>query len=157
MGHFVGRARLRAQFLKCGMASATVPFLRVLALAACGFVVVAIGRSSIPAAAASAQAHRMSVERLLRLADGTPFSPPLPGWSPALSARLASEQADLYISGVVDTGEGVRWCLSHARIPPHEVNQAVIAALRPAASPTGNAAMAVGKALAALYPCGKPR
>ncbi len=95
----------------------------------------------------------MSVERLLRLADGIPFSPPLPGWSPTVAPRLAREQAHLYLSGVIDISEGKRWCLSHVTVPPHEVDEAIFKAMRESAKAHENAATAVARVLETRYPC----
>lgn len=105
----------------------------------------------------AAGAHRMSVEQLLSLTDGTPYSPPSPDWSPAMTKRLAAESASVYMAGVIDGGEGKRWCVAASGQPPAEVDEQLVAALRAQAKPQDNAALAVATALSKRYPCAKKR
>lgn len=116
------------------------------------FIVILCGTLALPSSIlANNTTSRMSVERLLRLVEGTPFSPPLPGWPASLAPRLAKEQAQLYVSGVIDSGEGRLWCVGVSKMPPHEANEAIFKALRGKSS--SNAALAIAEVLSRTFPC----
>lgn len=100
----------------------------------------------------ASQPYRMTVSMLLELADGLPASPPSPGWSEASARRVAREQATQYLAGVLDSGEQREWCVAESGVPPHEVDEALLSALRQA--PGDQAAANVLRGLAsARYPC----
>ncbi|MDB5800632.1 MAG: hypothetical protein JWL63_1571 [Rhodocyclales bacterium] len=108
--------------------------------------------------AQASEGARLTVARLLSLYDGEPVSPPLPDWPASVPARLAREQAELYIAAVIDEGESHRWCVAARNLPPHERDALLVTRLRTNAyAQQPNAARTLAALLSSDFPCSKPQ
>lgn len=119
-----------------------------------GFQIFVFLTFSCVAAAESLNYH-MRVAKLLGMVDGTPYTPPLPPsvWTPQLTSVVSKDEALLYLHGVIDGGEGVRWCVSRSPVAPPERYDVVFNALRNVKNKEGNAALAIGEILSKGFPC----
>ncbi|MBB5941353.1 MULTISPECIES: Rap1a/Tai family immunity protein [Xanthomonas] len=130
--------------------SSSLPRLLCLCLAA----------GSAPAAASVAArpeaVHQLSAGDLLRLlrGDAQAVATPLVGSAEQRRAQ-ASAMARLYIAGVADATEGTQWCAGAQGVLAHELVDRVFTALAalPAAQLRQRAAVPVGHALHAAFPC----
>ena len=74
---------------------------------------------------------RVSYDRLQALANGrpaTPLSSPL--FSDLEIAGVAQDQLDMYLAGVIDSGESNDWCVARSGLLSSEVNEMLMAALK---------------------------
>lgn len=133
-----------------GHCAAAVAFLVMLSPVAC---------MATPAATDGAPgAARITVERLLFMADGYPLTPlPEPDWPEILRRGVARDEVSAFMAGVIDNGEGEQWCVGQSGVPPHEVDTRIVAALRLQAQPKAGAARAVAALLTTFYPCQRAR
>ncbi|MEH6461845.1 Rap1a/Tai family immunity protein [Chitinimonas sp. JJ19] len=95
---------------------------------------------------------RVSVARLLDFADGNGMTPPPDGPS-TTTIRLAKDQADIYLSGVLDSGEGVNWCTGRPGVATAEVHAEIVRSLRRIKQRDSSAAAAVGNVAKERFPC----
>jgi len=95
----------------------------------------------------------MSVSRLLTHANGQPVTPIPPHVSGSMRKSLAKEQVFMFVAGVIDSGEGWRWCLDAVEDSRLDIVKRLIDALREDAVPERAAAVALGERLEARFPC----
>lgn len=74
-------------------------------------------------------AGRVPVDHLLSMSAGKPWAPLPTNIAAATREGIARDQARLYIFGIIDSGEGQRWCTGSAGVPPHEVENILISRL----------------------------
>lgn len=105
--------------------------------------------------AAESLSYHMRVAKLLGMVDGTPYTPPLPQsvWTSQLTSVVSKDEALLYLYGVIDSGEGVRWCVSRSPVAPPERYGVVFNALRNVKDKEGSAALAIDEILSKEFPC----
>lgn len=97
--------------------------------------------------------HVMSVGRLLTHADGQPVTPIPPSVSAHMRRSLAEDQVFMFVAGVIDGGEGERWCLGMASESRLELTDDLLRVLREEPSPDRAAAVVLAEQLAARFPC----
>jgi len=102
---------------------------------------------------ASVGTFQVSVARLLDFADGNGMSPPLPEWPSTTANRLAKDQADIYLSGVLDVGEGSQWCTGRRGEAVAEVHAEIVHSLRRIKQRDTSAALAVSNVARERFPC----
>jgi Rap1a immunity proteins len=114
---------------------------------------------TVSGAAAHADATaRYSISYLVRLHQGEQFLMPAPpGADTAPFKQGARQAAQAYVAGVIDSAEGVRWCVNRSTVPPRELDQQLIDALAAHPQPESNAAKALSRALAKRFPCRPPK
>lgn len=107
-----------------------------------------------PVQASNARHHRVDVQRLLAYFDhGKGETPPLPGWTPEVNRAQAQVQGRMYVRGVLDAfSDDPRLCIAAFNLPPHEVEDEVVAAIRNVPQER-NAAAAVRDAALIRFPC----
>lgn len=105
----------------------------------------------------SASGETMSISRLLTHADGQPVTPIPPSVSVGMRKSLAHDQVMMFIAGVVDSGEGSRWCIDASGQSRLAVSRDLIDGLRSDPVPTRSAAQALADQLFATYPCGEKK
>jgi len=115
------------------------------------------GCASVPQSRAAADEtgdrEFMSVGRLLTHADGQPVTPLPPSVSSDMRKSLAVDQVMMFVSGVIDSGEGQRWCVGASGRSRFDVSRAMLQALRSDNTPARPAAAALAQELSASYPC----
>jgi voltage-gated potassium channel Kch len=112
-----------------------------------------INRSGSPQTEVGVNEARISVERLLKLAEVDALA--MTAAEKDVAALLARERVDMYITGVRDLGEGRDWCIYRQNVLPHEVIDRTMVALRALKGDAlrGNAARATADVLTKQYPC----
>lgn len=104
------------------------------------------------------QNARVPLDRLQALANGNPVTPLPPTFSAQATKGIANDQLAMYLAGVIDSGEGKSWCVATSNMPPHEVNQQLLAELKrdleqkKSAAKANSAVLLAGK-LRTLFPC----
>lgn len=98
------------------------------------------------------------VGHFLSMAEGKPWAPLPPHIAEETRAGMAREQARIYMAGVIDSGEGGRWCVGDTGMPPHEVEKRLVSRLsdQAAVEPEikgGNAARRIIILLEEEFPC----
>lgn len=104
------------------------------------------------------QNARVPLDRLQAIANGNPVTPLPPTFSEQATKGIANDQLAMYLAGVIDSGEGKSWCVVASNIPPHEVNQQLLAELRrdlqqKKSAATANSAVLLAAKLRILFPC----
>lgn len=97
---------------------------------------------------------------LLSMAEGRPWTPLPPPIAEGTRAGVARDQARIYMAGVVDSGEALRWCIGATGIPPYEVQMLLVSRLseRVDVEPEitdDNAASWMAVVLEKEFPCGE--
>lgn len=105
------------------------------------------------------QNARVPLDRLQALANGNPVTPLPPAFSAQATKGIANDQLAMYLAGVIDSGEGQSWCLAASGLPPHEVNQQLLAELQrdlqqKKSAAKANSAVLLASKLKTLFPCG---
>jgi hypothetical protein len=120
------------------------------ALAACLLL------SALGDAIAAESSARYSTGYLVQLYRGETLLAPLPPGADSAAARATAKQAAIaYISGVIDTAEGVRWCVNRSAIPPRELDEQLIEVLFKSTKQQSNAAHALAAELSKRFTCRK--
>lgn len=97
---------------------------------------------------------RYSIDYLTKLYQGRTYLSPLPrGVDTAPFKSAAREAALAYIAGVVDSGEGVHWCVNSSNTPPREIDQQLIDALLLNRQNQSSAAKALAESLTRKFAC----
>ncbi|MEE1999943.1 Rap1a/Tai family immunity protein [Alkalimonas sp. MEB108] len=114
--------------------------------------------ASCTVAGTSEDNARVPFDRLLALANGQPLTPLPPSFSERAKAGIAQDQLNMYLAGVIDSKESHDWCVAKSGLPPHEVNQLLLAELQQdyeqqKVASRDNAAVLVAKKLRILFPC----
>ncbi|MDP5190099.1 Rap1a/Tai family immunity protein [Rheinheimera baltica] len=104
------------------------------------------------------QNARVPLDRLQALANGKPVTPLPPAFSAQATKGIANDQLAIYLAGVIDSGEGQSWCVTASNVPPHEVNQQLLAELerdveQKKSAATANSAVLLASKLKTLFPC----
>lgn len=104
------------------------------------------------------QNARVPLDRLQALQSGKPVTPLPPAFSAQATRGIANDQLAMYLAGVIDSSEGQSWCVSASGLPPHEVNQQLLAALQrdveeKKSAATANSAVLLSAKLKILFPC----
>ena len=104
------------------------------------------------------QNARVPLDRLQALINGNPVTPLPPAFSAQAARGIASDQLAMYLAGVIDSGEGQSWCVAASNVPPHEVNQQLLAALQrdlqqKKSAAKANSAVLLASKLRTLFPC----
>lgn len=85
---------------------------------------------------------------------------PLPlAFSAQATKGIANDQLAMYLASVIDSGEGQSWCVTASNVPPHEVNQQLLAELQrdleqKKSTAKANSAVLLASKLKTLFPCG---
>lgn len=100
----------------------------------------------------------MPLDRLQALNNGNPVTSLPAAFSAQATKGIANDQLAMYLAGVIDSGEGQSWCIAVSNMPPHEVNQQLLAELqRDSEQKTSNAkansAVLLAGKLKTLFPC----
>ena len=111
-------------------------------------------RDGIAVNPAPVSIHVMSVGRLLTHANGQPVTPIPPSVSADMRRSLAEDQVFMFVAGVIDSGEGKRWCLDMAGESRLALTDDLLSALRKEPLPDRGAAAVLAEQLAARFPCG---
>ncbi len=101
---------------------------------------------------------RVPLDRLQALSNGQPVTPLPPSFSAQAAKGIANDQLAMYLAGVIDSGEGQSWCVTASGLPPHEVNQQLLAELqrdlqRQKVAANANSAVQLASKLKVLFPC----
>lgn len=112
------------------------------------FTALAIGQDSA----------RVPLDRLQALSNGQPVTPLPPSFSAQATKGIANDQLAMYLAGVIDSGEGQSWCVAASGLPPHEVNQQLLAELQrdlqqQKVTANANSAVQLASKLKVLFPC----
>lgn len=100
------------------------------------------------------RAARYSGSYLVQLYQGETYLAPLPpGTDPQPYKTDANHAAHAYLSGVIDSGEGIHWCVNFSTTPPLEVDKQLIDALMLHKHPQANAAKILATILVKRFPC----
>lgn len=116
------------------------------------FLVASIGCTE---AAPRGEGGRVPLWYLLQIVDGRTVTPM--GGEESMLKMVARDQAQMYITGVIDTNERGAWCIHLSNLPPHEVIEEILAGLRalPSAAKDRNSALAISDFLKVRFPCKK--
>ncbi|MAD76140.1 MAG: hypothetical protein CML20_15350 [Rheinheimera sp.] len=101
---------------------------------------------------------RVPLDRLQALSNGQPVTPLPPSFSAQATKGIANDQLAMYLAGVIDSGEGQSWCVAASGLPPHEVNQQLLAELQrdlqqQKVAANANSAVQLASKLKVLFPC----
>ncbi|WP_290621173.1 MULTISPECIES: Rap1a/Tai family immunity protein [unclassified Arsukibacterium] len=101
---------------------------------------------------------RVPLDRLQALSNGQPVTPLPPAFSAQATKGIANDQLAMYLAGVIDSGEGRSWCVATSGLPPHEVNQQLLAELQrdlqqQKVTANANSAVLLASKLEVLFPC----
>ncbi|QID17456.1 hypothetical protein G3580_07235 [Nitrogeniibacter mangrovi] len=119
------------------------------AIAGCAASSVAVRSAADPQPSGFA----MSVARLLEHAQGQPVTPLPPSVSNAMRKSLARDQVRMFIAGVIDSGEGRRWCVGGSGQSRTDVDQWLLDVLARDRVPNIPAATAIAGQLQRRFPC----
>lgn len=98
------------------------------------------------------------VGHFLSMAEGRPWAPLPPHIAEETRVGVAREQARIYMAGVIDSGEGFRWCIGNTGKPPQEVQKMLVSRLseRMRGEPEAESGNAAGWLIVVLekeFPC----
>ncbi|WP_152663069.1 Rap1a/Tai family immunity protein [Arsukibacterium ikkense] len=101
---------------------------------------------------------RVPLDRLQALSNGQPVTPLPPSFSAQATKGIANDQLAMYLAGVIDSGEGQHWCVAASGLPPHDVNQQLLAELQrdlqqKKVAANANSAVQLASKLKVLFPC----
>lgn len=121
-------------------------------------LLVLTGTTACSSTAIQLTEPRVPTDRFQAMAQGRPASPLPPSINEQTSKGIARDQLRMYLAGIVDSGEGIYWCVQKTGLPPHELDTLLIrhvenqAKAQQAAKP-GSPVQLVTEKLKTDFPC----